>query len=139
MSAPRTERIRVVCPQCGSDDVGTFERLIGVALVAGYWPEAGGHGEFAYTGEIKVDWDSSTTAMEDGQPVLECRTCLTQFRFDPVTHQTAICEEPHVVQVVDARAIASTRGERVLERRAERHRRSADCVAHGWAGLTWRG
>src|SRR5436190_3552952 len=97
MGAPLAALIPIVCPECKGDDVGTVERHIGIARVAGCRPEPGRHGEFAYTGETKIDWDSSTTATEDSKPVLECRTCLTQFTFDPSTHRTAVSKEPHVI------------------------------------------
>lgn len=67
----------VRCPDCGSDEVGTKERLTGTALVEGYDAETG---EFVYSGETIVDWDGSETQRTpDGQTLLYCRACCAQF------------------------------------------------------------
>jgi hypothetical protein len=72
-------RVCVRCPYCGSDDVGTEEHLTGTALVAGYDADTG---EFAFTGETIVDYDSSETQLlPDGRALLCCRACCQHFPY----------------------------------------------------------
>ena len=76
----------VRCGKCGGTNVGTEEELIGTALVSGYDPQTG---EFEYTGETVVYYDSSQTQYMDGQVVMFCRDCCHHFLLDGKTGREA--------------------------------------------------
>ena len=71
----------VRCDKCRGTNVGTEEELIGTALVSGFDPHTG---EFEYTGETIVYYDSALTQKsDDGRTIMFCRDCCRHFLFDP--------------------------------------------------------
>jgi hypothetical protein len=79
----------VRCGKCRGTNVGTEESLVGVALVAGYDPQTG---EFEYTGETVVDYESSETQRQDGRIVMFCRDCCRHFLLDHETGREAAAD-----------------------------------------------
>ena len=70
----------VHCDKCRGTNVGTEEELIGTALVRGFEPRTG---EFEYTGETVVYYDSALTqTSDDGRTIMFCRDCCRHFLFD---------------------------------------------------------
>lgn len=65
------------CPSCGSTELGTIERLYGVADFAAI--NTDGYPE--WTGRTEVDWDSSTTVGAT------CGNCHWWYEGDDWTHQ----------------------------------------------------
>jgi hypothetical protein len=113
----------VCCDTCRGTNVGTEEELIGVALVTGYDAQTG---EFAYTGETVVDYESSQTQKsEDGRAIMFCRDCCRHFLFDAEAassrREGMASHAPSGAPVRPGRAPALQRPRRRVARRRAAH------------------
>lgn len=81
------------CPKCGSDQVGTLEKVPGCARVLGVNDD----GTFAYEGETVMWWDDSETLVDDDEePRLCCAYCGEEFALADCTLVEAEPEPPAV-------------------------------------------
>jgi hypothetical protein len=79
----------LVCPFCGSDNLGTNETIGGTAYATLYADEKG-NVEVEHHGETRVDWDSSTT--DEVNPYV-CVSCWRPFSDKDLSVQLALQPE----------------------------------------------